>query len=107
MSGELWLNMVGMSMLKVLDLSDNKLSEPLPSKLFDHPALEQLTLSYNIITSLQVSRSYGTDSQLIAVDLSYNIIHGPLPIFMVTMPSLSTLSLQYNGMMTSRLHVSE
>jgi len=94
-------------MLQVLDLSHNKLSKPLPSGLFDHPALEQLTLSYNRFTSLQVLGSYGTDSQLIAVDLSYNRMHGPLLVFMATMPNLSALSLQYNGMMTSRLHVSE
>nr|ABK24515.1 unknown [Picea sitchensis] len=96
LSGELRLNLAGMSMLQVLDLSHNKLSGPLPSGLFDHPALEQLTLSYNRFTSLQVPGSYGTDSQLIAVDLSYNRIHGPLPVFMATMPSLSALSLQYN-----------
>jgi hypothetical protein len=107
MSGELRLNMAGMSMLQVLYLSHNKLLEPLALGLFAHPALEQLTLSYNIFTSLQVSGSYGTDNQPIVVNLSYNKIHGPLPIFMATMPSLSTLLLQYNGMMTSRLRVSE
>jgi Leucine-rich repeat (LRR) protein len=96
-----------MSILQLLDLSHNKLSEPLPSGLFDHPTLEQLTLSYNKNTSLHVLGSYGKDSQLIVVDLSYNRINGPLPVFMANMPSLSALSLQYNGVMTSRLCVSE
>lgn len=96
LSGELWLNLAEMSMLQVVDLSSNQLTGPLPSGLFDHPALQQLTLSYNRFTSLQVPGSYGTDSQLIAVDLSYNRIHGPLPVFMATMPHLSALSLQYN-----------
>jgi hypothetical protein len=38
LSGELRLNLAGMSMLQVLDLSHNKLSGPLSSGLFDHPA---------------------------------------------------------------------
>lgn len=96
LSGELWLNLPELSMLQVVDLRHNELTGPLPSGLFDHPALEQLTLSYNRFTSLQVPGSYGTDSQLIEVDLSYNRIHGPLPVFMATMPRLSALSLQYN-----------
>lgn len=96
LSGELGLNLAELSMLQVVDLSHNELTGPLPSGFFDHPALQQLTLSYNRFTSLQVPGSYGTDSQLIEVDLSYNRIHGPLPVFMATMPSLSALSLQYN-----------
>eukprot|EP01018_Ginkgo_biloba_P019196 Gb_32935 [translate_table: standard] len=77
-------------------VSHNQLSGPLDSALFAHPALEQLTLSHNAFSSLQVPATYGTDSQLIAVDLSYNRIQGPLPIFMATMPRLSALSLEYN-----------
>lgn len=96
LSGELRLNLAELSMLQVVDLSHNELTGPLPSGFFDHPALQQLTLSYNRFTSLQVPGSYGTDSQLIEVDLSSNRIRGPLPVFMATMPRLSSLSLQYN-----------
>jgi hypothetical protein len=50
--------------------------------------MEQLTLSYNMFTSMQVLGNYGMDNQLIVVDSSYNRIHGPLLVFMETMSSL-------------------
>lgn len=58
MSGELRLNMAGMSMLQVLYLSHNKLLEPLPWGLFTHLALEQLTL-------LQAGHIVGSDRPLL------------------------------------------
>lgn len=96
LSGSLALNLEEMRFLQVVDLSHNDLSGDLQSGFFNHPNLEQLTLSNNRFTSLQVPGNYGTNSGLIAVDLSYNQLQGPLPPFMATIPRLSSLSLQYN-----------
>ncbi|KAK1272807.1 inactive leucine-rich repeat receptor-like protein kinase [Acorus gramineus] len=83
--------------LQVLDLSHNALSGPVPSQLFDHPSLEQLTLSFNGFTALNPPRWSGaTTSRLIAVDLGHNRIDGWLPGFMAAMPRLTAVSLEYN-----------
>ncbi|GLJ25248.1 hypothetical protein SUGI_0483310 [Cryptomeria japonica] len=96
LSGTLWLDLAKLELLQVVDLSSNQLSGDLQSGFFNHPSLQQLTLSHNGFTSVQVPGNYGTNSELIAVDLSFNQIQGPLPTFMATMPRLSSLSLQYN-----------
>ncbi|KAH6833776.1 Leucine-rich repeat family protein [Perilla frutescens var. hirtella] len=82
--------------LQVMDLSHNRLSESVPASLFTHPSLEQLTLSYNQLGSVQVPGNSGLTSPLISVDLSNNRIHGLLPGFMGLMPRLSALSLENN-----------
>ncbi|KAJ1408830.1 Leucine-rich repeat [Sesbania bispinosa] len=69
-------------------------SVALPSVLFELPSLEQLTLSFNQFSSIEVP-SYG-QSGLIAVDLSNNQLQGILPSFLGLMPKLSSLSLENN-----------
>ncbi|KAK4390748.1 hypothetical protein Sango_2138100 [Sesamum angolense] len=68
----------------------------IPSLLFDHPALQQLTISHNNFTFLQAPSNMGMTSGLVAVDFSYNELHGLLPAFMAWMPKLSALSLEHN-----------
>ncbi|XP_002510474.2 LRR receptor-like serine/threonine-protein kinase SIK1 [Ricinus communis] len=82
--------------LEVFDLSHNLLSGPVLSVLFDHPSLQQLTLSYNNFAHLQVPGTRGSTSKLIAVDLSYNNLQGLLPAFFGLMPKLSALTLEHN-----------
>ncbi|XP_068640169.1 receptor-like protein 12 [Aristolochia californica] len=98
-------NLRSLTFLQVVDLSHNKLSGAVAPFLFEHPSLEQLTLSYNSFTSLETPGSYGLKSQLIAVDISYNKLQGLLPAFVAIMPSLSALSLennQFTGMIPSQ-----
>ncbi|KAL5845222.1 hypothetical protein ACOSQ4_011180 [Xanthoceras sorbifolium] len=108
LQGNLPDNVGGMEFLQVLDLSDNMLSGPVFSVLFDHPSLQQLTLSHNNFTSLQVPPGddhMGLTSKLIALDLSHNELRGFLPAFMASMPELSALSLEHNkftGMIPSQ-----
>lgn len=88
-----------------MDLSQNKLNGPVSSALFDHPSLQQLTLSHNNFTSLEVPGIKGVNSSLVALDLSYNELGGLLPAFMGSMPELSALSLEHNkftGMIPSQ-----
>lgn len=83
---------------QVIDLSQNKLNGAIPSGLFNHPSLQQLTLSHNQFSSVQLSgnKNRGNQSELIAVDLSNNELRGFLPAFMGLMPKLSALSLENN-----------
>ncbi|KAK9129739.1 hypothetical protein Sjap_010226 [Stephania japonica] len=85
-----------MASLQVLDLSHNGISGPISSALFDHPSMQQLTISYNKFTSIQIPRNNGANSELIAVDLSNNEIQGSLPIFVAMMPKLSAFSVENN-----------
>ncbi|KAH7519960.1 hypothetical protein FEM48_Zijuj08G0092900 [Ziziphus jujuba var. spinosa] len=82
--------------LQVMDLSHNRLSGPVPSILFNHPSLQQLTLSFNQLSFIQSPISVTTQSALIALDLSNNDLRGLLPSFIAFMPKLSALSLENN-----------
>ncbi|KAG6399662.1 hypothetical protein SASPL_141143 [Salvia splendens] len=82
--------------LQVLDLSHNKLTGSVPASLFTHPNLEQLTLSFNHLESVETPADSGLTSPLISVDLSNNRVRGFLPGFMGFMPRLSALSLENN-----------
>ncbi|XP_068645959.1 probable LRR receptor-like serine/threonine-protein kinase At4g36180 [Aristolochia californica] len=98
-------NLRRLTFLQVVDLSHNKLSGAIAPFLFEHPSLEQLTLSYNSFISLEVPASYGLKSQLIAIDIGYNKLQGLLPAFVAVMPRLSALSLgnnQFTGMIPSQ-----
>ncbi|XP_061345661.1 probable LRR receptor-like serine/threonine-protein kinase At4g36180 [Gastrolobium bilobum] len=80
--------------LEVVDFSSNQFSDSVPSILFELPSLQQLTLSFNQFSWIEVP-SY-TQSELIAVDLSNNQLQGVLPTFLALMPKLSSLSLENN-----------
>ncbi|WCJ35153.1 Leucine-rich repeat (LRR) family protein [Euphorbia peplus] len=96
LEGNLPHNFQELEYLQVLDLSHNLLSGPLLPILFDHPSLEQLTLSYNNFSLLLVPPATGFTSKLIAIDLSHNSLGGLLPSFLGSMPKLSALNLEHN-----------
>ena len=96
LEGKLPNNVGNLRFLQVMDLSQNKLSGPVSSALFDHPSLQQLTLSHNNFKSLEVPGNKGVNSRLVALDLSYNELGRLLPAFMGSMPELSALSLEHN-----------
>ena len=84
------------SSLQVLDLSYNKLSGQIPAALFLLPALQQVGLSHNEFTSLEVN-SAAPPGGLVAVDMGYNKIRGRLPMgWMRKMPKLAALSMEEN-----------
>ncbi|CAK9324233.1 unnamed protein product [Citrullus colocynthis] len=83
--------------LQVVDLSHNQFGGSVPAVLFEHPSLEQLTLSFNQFSAVETPVSDGGRSGLIAVDLSDNEITGFLPPFLALMPKLSALSLENNN----------
>ena len=88
--------------LQVINIIHNRLSGSVPSLLYDLLSLQQLTLSFNLFSSVQAPASLGTQSELIAINLSNNKLRGFLPLFMALMPRLSALSWENNkftGMM--------
>ncbi|KAH0971152.1 hypothetical protein GBA52_023308 [Prunus armeniaca] len=92
-------NIKHLGFLQVLDLSHNQLGGFVPSYLFEHPSLQQLTLSFNQLSSVRPPISLGTQSEMIALDLSNNQLKGPLPSFLPMMPKLSALTLENNKFM--------
>ncbi|KMT09504.1 hypothetical protein BVRB_6g129720 [Beta vulgaris subsp. vulgaris] len=85
--------------LQVLDLSFNQLSGLISASFFTHSVLQQVSLSNNKLTSIEVPSGLGADSGLIAIDLSNNELSGLLPGFMGLMPKLSALTLENNKFM--------
>ncbi|KAF8377885.1 hypothetical protein HHK36_031273 [Tetracentron sinense] len=105
LEGNLPENIGVLGFLQVMDLSHNQLSGTVLSVLFDHPSLQQLTLSHNEFLFLEVPGNMGIHSELIALDLSNNELGGLLPAFLAIMPKLSALSLEQNrftGMIPSQ-----
>lgn len=97
LEGEIPNTIDEMRFLQVFDLSHNRLSGSISSVLFNHPSLEQLTLSFNNFSFLQAPGHHmGLNSELIAVDLSYNKLQGFLPAFLTSLPKLAALSLEHN-----------
>lgn len=89
-------NLNGLPYLQVLDLSYNELHGAVSSNLFNHPSLQQLTLSHNNFNFLEIPSDGGASSSLIALDLSSNDLRGFLPAFLASLPKLSALSLENN-----------
>uniref|UniRef100_A0A7N0TVD9 Leucine-rich repeat-containing N-terminal plant-type domain-containing protein n=1 Tax=Kalanchoe fedtschenkoi TaxID=63787 RepID=A0A7N0TVD9_KALFE len=86
----------GMARLEVVELSANAFSGTLPAWFFQLPAIQQVNLSNNTFTGIEVSKPNADSSDLIAVDLSFNQIQGYLPVNFTAYPYLSSLSLRYN-----------
>ncbi|ESW15036.1 hypothetical protein PHAVU_007G038700 [Phaseolus vulgaris] len=94
----------GMNQLEVVELSDNKLSGTVESWLFSLPSLQQVNLSNNTFTAVQISGSRAADggtgsrSNLVALDLGFNRIRGYAPANLASFPALSSLSIRHNAL---------
>ncbi|CAM8994121.1 unnamed protein product [Rhodiola kirilowii] len=86
----------GLARLEVVELSANSFSGTLPAWFFRLQAIQQVNLSNNSFTEIEVLKPNADESDLIAVDLSFNQIQGYVPINFAFYPLLSSLSLRYN-----------
>ncbi|XP_038692312.1 LRR receptor-like serine/threonine-protein kinase EFR [Tripterygium wilfordii] len=86
----------GLTQLKVVELSVNSLAGTLQSWFFHLPAIQQVNLSNNSLTRVDVPRPLSGNSDLVAFDLGFNRIEGHAPVNFAAYPLLSALSLRYN-----------
>ncbi|CAI9104595.1 OLC1v1003299C1 [Oldenlandia corymbosa var. corymbosa] len=86
----------GLAQLEVVELSENWLAGAIEPWFFLMPALQQVDLSNNSFTRIEIWKPTDMNSDLIAVDLGFNSIEGYLPANFAAYPLLSSLSLRYN-----------
>ncbi|XP_010046665.2 putative receptor like protein 25 [Eucalyptus grandis] len=116
-SGSLELNMKGRPMeyfeliplVKMIDLSRNKLSGEIPPEISNLSALKTLNLSNNKLMG-SIPGKISRLKQLETLDLSFNRLSGQIPPGMSSMTFLNSLNLSYNNLdgeileATSSLH---
>nr|AMM42806.1 LRR-RLK [Vernicia fordii] len=86
----------GLIQLEVVELSENSFTGSLESWFLLLPALQQVDLANNRLTSVEISKPVNGNSDLVAVDLGFNKIGGNAPVNFADYPLLSSLSLRYN-----------
>ncbi|VVB16406.1 unnamed protein product [Arabis nemorensis] len=96
LSGSIPDNTIGkMRMLRSLDLSDNKITS-LPSDLWSLSSLKSLNLSSNRISE-PLPSNIGNFMSLQTLDLSFNSFSGEIPAAISSLVGLTTLKLDNNG----------
>ncbi|KAJ8434050.1 hypothetical protein Cgig2_001243 [Carnegiea gigantea] len=86
----------GLTQLETLELSANSFTGILQSWLFKLPSLQQINLSNNSLTGVEIYKPNKGYSELVAVDLGFNKIEGYVPANFSEYPVLASLSLRYN-----------
>ncbi|KAJ7955493.1 Leucine-rich repeat receptor protein kinase [Quillaja saponaria] len=84
-------------LLRIIDLSSNKLTGKIPSQLSNLLALQTLNLSRNSLTGTIPPR-IGFLKELLSLDLSRNYLTGEIPSSMADLNFLNHLDLSYNNL---------
>ncbi|KAF4371214.1 hypothetical protein F8388_020941 [Cannabis sativa] len=84
-----------LGLLRVIDLSSNKLIGEIPMELTNLVGLVQLNLSWNSLSGA-IPLNIRNLSKLEALDFSHNNFSGQIPIGLAKMSSLAYLDLSYN-----------
>ncbi|WOK98944.1 receptor-like protein 12 [Canna indica] len=105
MNDNLWLSIKGNNLkyvinlqllMTTIDLSNNRLSGPIPEELGNLHELQSLNLSRNYLTG-KIPEQIGKIRQLETLDLSRNHLSGAIPSSLATLNFLSVLNLSYNN----------
>ncbi|XP_016462444.2 receptor-like protein EIX2 [Nicotiana tabacum] len=83
------------SLLKFMDLSENKFIGRIPEELTELEGLQSLNLSSNNLNG-SIPKTIGNMKQLQSLDLSLNKISGPVPQGLASLNYLSYLNLSFN-----------
>ncbi|GMH02854.1 hypothetical protein Nepgr_004693 [Nepenthes gracilis] len=86
----------GLTQLEVVELSVNSFAGVLQSWFFRLPSLQQVNLSNNSLTGVEILKPNGGYIELVAVDLGFNKIEGYVPANFFYYPMLASLSMRYN-----------
>ncbi|KAI3849626.1 hypothetical protein MKW92_007008 [Papaver armeniacum] len=86
-----------LTLLTIMDLSDNSLSGDIPEELTNLIGLRSLNLSCNHLTG-RIPNKIGNMSILDSLDLSKNELSGSIPQSIVNITFLSHLNLSYNNL---------
>ncbi|XP_061370008.1 receptor-like protein EIX2 [Gastrolobium bilobum] len=81
---------------RTIDLSDNNLSEAIPSELFGLIQVQTLNLSHNHFTG-KIEKTIGGMENMESLDLSNNNLSGEIPQSMAVLSFLGYLNLSYNN----------
>ena len=84
-------------LVRMIDLSSNKLSGPIPSEISSLSALRFLNLSRNQLSG-EIPKEMGGMKLLESLDLSANRISGEIPQSLSDLSFLSYLNLSYNNL---------
>ncbi|GAB2245888.1 hypothetical protein Droror1_Dr00001381 [Drosera rotundifolia] len=86
----------GMTQLEVIELSANAITGVLNPWFFSIPSLQQVNLSNNSLSVVEIWKPVNEFSPLVAVDLGFNQIIGKIPANFSEYPMLWSLSMRYN-----------
>ncbi|XP_062076466.1 receptor-like protein EIX2 [Humulus lupulus] len=84
-----------LGLLRIIDLSSNKLNGEIPAELTDLSQMVQLNLSRNNLRG-GIPINIGKLTKLLVLDLSHNKIHGKIPISLAEIDFLSYMDLSDN-----------
>lgn len=90
-----YLSNVAFALYSLLDLSDNRLSGPIPASLGDSQILKSLNLSHNHLSSY-IPSSLSNLESLEVLDLSQNALSGLIPSTLAKLQQLNTIDLSNN-----------
>ncbi|KAI9092762.1 hypothetical protein K1719_027559 [Acacia pycnantha] len=85
-----------LKLVRIIDLSANKLSGEIPIQLSKLTKLHSLNLSYNYLIG-EIPEYIGEMKDLESLDFSHNRLHGNIPWSMSSLSFLSVLNLSYNN----------
>ncbi|KAG9154950.1 hypothetical protein Leryth_012148 [Lithospermum erythrorhizon] len=92
-----YINQNHLELLILIDLSNNKLSGPIPQELASLYKLISLNLSRNSLTGI-IPNDIGQLEMLESLDMSKNMLSGEIPRSMANLASLSYLDLSSNNL---------
>ncbi|GLJ08086.1 hypothetical protein SUGI_0081110 [Cryptomeria japonica] len=86
-----------MQHIQAIDISANKLSEPIPGDIGSCVELQYLNLTKNKLNG-RVPTSIGQLKSLKVIDLSFNNLSGPVPLTIANITMLRLLNFSYNNL---------
>ncbi|KAK4479521.1 hypothetical protein RD792_015037 [Penstemon davidsonii] len=80
-----------------IDLSQNKLTGPIPDELGYLTSIYTMNLSHNHLTG-SIPKTFSNLKEIESLDLSYNLLSGEIPLELTQLNFLSVFSVAYNNL---------